>query len=69
MSTLVEQKASKFEVRAPTLGRRKTPRHLKIGESIGEHPSSPEEHYRRIYYEALDLVINPLHANLNSGGG
>ena len=31
---------------------------LKLDLSEPEHPSLPQEHYRRVYYEALDLIIN-----------
>ena len=58
--TMVQQLASKFDVGEPVLPRRKAPRRLEIGLSEPEHPSSLQEHYCRIYYEALDLVINSI---------
>ena len=33
-----------------------TPRHLEVGSSDGDFHNSVEDHYRAIYYEALDLV-------------
>ena len=48
----------KLEINPPALPRkRRAPRHLEVGSSLGDHPSSIEDHYRVIYYEALDIVI------------
>ena len=48
----------KLEINPPALPRkRRAPWHLEVGSSLGDHPSSIEDHYRVIYYEALDLVI------------
>ena len=56
---MVQQLASKHDIGEPTLPRkRKVPRHFEVGSSEPEHPSSPKEYYKRIYYEALDLVVN-----------
>lgn len=67
--TMVQELASKYDVGEPTLPRRrKAPRRLEIGLSDAEHPSSPQEHYRRIYYEALDLVINAIKNRFNQPG-
>ena len=37
--------------------RRRVPRRFEMGIAEAEFPSTPEEHYRRIYFEALDLVV------------
>ena len=37
--------------------RRRVPQRFKMGIAEAEFPSTPEEHYRRIYFEALDLVV------------
>ena len=37
---------------------RKVPRRFETGSAEAEFPSSPSSHYRRIYYEGLDLIIN-----------
>ena len=37
--------------------KRRAPRCLEVGSSDGDFPASVEDHYRAIYYEALDLVI------------
>ena len=61
--TLFWKKVTKFaytlEVGAPHLPcRRKVPRRLEVGnvESDGDFPTTPEVHYRHIYFEALDLI-------------
>lgn len=38
--------------------RRKTPRRYEIGSAEGEFAASPKTHYRQIYYEGLDLIVN-----------
>ena len=37
--------------------KRRAPQHFEIGTSEGSHPTTIIDHYRRIYYEALDLVV------------
>ena len=61
--TLFWKKVTKFadtlEVGAPHLPRRrKVPRRLEVGnvESDDDFPTTPEVHYRHIYFEALDLI-------------
>ena len=60
--TLFYEKAinyqNKLGVNPPALPRkRRVPQRLEIGTSEGYHPSSLKDHYRTIYYEALDLVV------------
>ena len=45
-----------------------SPRHLEIGSSESDHPSSPKEYYRRIYYEALDLAVNCIKNRFDQSG-
>jgi len=46
------------DVEEPRLARiRRVPRRYKDGNTEPEYPTTPEEHYRRIYYEALDLPV------------
>lgn len=67
--TMVQQLASKYDVGEPPLPRkRKAPRHLEVGSSEPEYPSSPKEYYKRIYYEALDLVINCIKSRFDQPG-
>ena len=52
------QKASKLGISESTLPRqRKRPRRYEDGASEGDVPESVENFYKRIYYEALDLII------------
>ena len=45
----------------PSLPRkRRAPRHLEIGEGEGYYSPTAEDHYRRIYYEALDLAVSSI---------
>ena len=46
-----------LDIGSPCLPRkRRAPRHLEVGSSVGDFHASVEDHYRAIYYEALDLV-------------
>ena len=49
---------SVFDIDAPTLSRkRRAPQQIQIELTDGNFHSTPEDNYRQIYYEALDLVI------------
>ena len=66
---MVQQLASKDDIREPSLPRRrKAPQRFEVGSSEPEHPSSPEEYYRQMYYEALDLVINCIQRRFDQTG-
>lgn len=55
---VVTTKAMKLGIGALELPRRRrVPRRFEMGIAEAEFPSTPEEHYRRIYFEALDLVV------------
>ena len=42
----------------PTLPRRyKVKQRFKDGEAEGSYPVTPEDHYRHIFFEALDLIV------------
>ena len=50
--------ANELDIAKPTLPRkRKAPRRYEVGDGTGITPSSPEYHYKAIYYETLDTVI------------
>ncbi len=50
--------AQHFDVSKPCLPRRrKVPRRFEDGEAEGSFAATPEMHYRRIYFEALDLIV------------
>ena len=66
---LVQQLVSEYDIGEPKLPRkRKAPRHLEIGSSEPEHPSSPKEYYKRIYYKALDLAVNCIKSRFDQPG-
>ena len=51
--------ADKLEVSEPALPRRrKVPKRLDDGTAEHEYPATTEDHFRQIYYEALDLIIS-----------
>ena len=51
--------AEKLEVSEPALPcRRKVPKRLDDGTAAHEYPATAEDHFRQIYYEALDLIIS-----------
>ena len=50
--------ANALNIEESTLPRvRKAPRRYEVGSSSGVSPSSPENHYRTIYYEFIDTII------------
>lgn len=57
----VNQMASTLEVSDPILPRkRKVPKRLEIGSAPPEYCSEPKDHYRRIYFEGLDLLVQAI---------
>ena len=52
--------ANRLQVNEPALPRRrKVPRRFEEGrEDTHSYPSTPEDHYRKIYFEAVDLIVN-----------
>ncbi len=55
---LVTMKAKELDISDPALPRRrKQPRRYDDGQSIGHFSSEPIDHYRRMYFEAIDLSI------------
>ena len=60
----------RFHVIPPTLSRkRRAPRQVEVGSSsAGDYPASPEDHYRQIYFEALDLIIEAIKSRFDQPG-
>ncbi len=51
------KQADEPDIGQPALPRkRKAPRRLEVGTSAGSSPTSPEDHYRAIYFEAVHTV-------------
>ncbi len=66
---LVKLTASKFDVGDPLLPRRrKVSQRYEVGRAEPEFSSSPEAEYKRMYFEALDLVVNCITARFNQPG-
>ena len=66
----IAQDANKLGITEPSLPRRKRiPRRIDDNsEDSYAYPSTPKEHYRRIYYEALDLIITCIKNCFNQPG-
>ena len=55
------QERNKNSVSKPALKRRRrVPRRSEVGEGEPNYPKTPEEHYRRIFYEAWDNIIKAI---------
>jgi len=62
-------KSRTLDVSEPELPRRrKTPRRYEVGEGESHFPASVEEHYRRFYFEVLDLAINSIKQRFDQPG-
>lgn len=59
-----------MQVNEPALPRRrKVPRRFEEGrEDTHSYPSTPEDHYRKIYFEAIDLIVNCITDRFNQPG-
>jgi hypothetical protein len=65
----IEVKRSSVTVAPPALPRRrKAPRRFEIGEATPDYPTTAEDHYRRIYFEAIDLVVGCIKDRFNQKG-
>lgn len=66
---VVEIYQASLDVTAPTLPRqRKVPRRYETGESAPEYPRSVQDHYQRIYFEAIDLVTSAIKRRFDQKG-
>lgn len=66
---LVSKKATELDVDEPKLPRqRKRPRRYDEGQSDGNFPHAVQDHYKRIYFEVLDLVINGIKNRFDQPG-
>ena len=61
--------ANELHISEPTLPRkRKAPRRFEVGVGDGAAPSSPEDHYRSIYFETIDSVITCIQSRFKQEG-
>ena len=61
--------ADTLDVGAPQLPRcRKAPRRFEVGHVDCHFPATPEDHYRRIYFQAIDLIIARINDRFNQTG-
>ncbi len=65
----VKAMAAKNDIGEPRLPRRrKRPRRFEEGEAQPEYDESPENMYRRLYFEALDLLIQSINTRFDQPG-
>ena len=65
----VESRRSVVEVSPPELPRRrKVPRRFEVGETPPEYPASAKDHFRRLYFEGIDLVIAAIKSRFDQQG-
>ena len=65
----VTQSAAKYDIEEPELPRKqKLPRRFDHGQAPPEFSSCVEDHYRQVYFEALDNVIQGLKDHFNQPG-
>ena len=66
---LVEHLGNNVGADGPTLPKKsKTPKRYEIGEGEGYHSPTVSEHYRRLYFEAIDLVISGINDRFDQPG-
>ena len=65
----LEQRSSKMDMSNPALPRRKrVPRRLEVGEGAPEYAATVEDHYRRIYFEVIDLLLGAIQERFGQKG-
>lgn len=65
----VDLKVKSLGVSEPQLPRRrKAPKRYEIGSSAGDFHENPEDYYRQVYYQALDLIINCIEDRFDQPG-
>ena len=63
---VLKKKEKINEVAKPTLKRKiNVPNRYDLGKAVGEHPATPKDHYRKVYFEALDLLISHIEERFN----
>ena len=65
----VLDKVADENVDQPILPRnRRVPPSVEVGISAGENPSTPKDYYRRIYFEALDVIMETITERFDQPG-
>lgn len=64
--TIVTKSKKHPSISEPALPRQKrAPSRFEIGTGPPWYPTTPQEHYRRIYFEAIDLMVNAINNRFN----
>ena len=67
--TMVMMKAEALGVKEPQLHRRrKLPRRFDEGLSSGDYAATPKAHFKRCYFEAIDLIVNCIQDRFDQPG-
>ena len=62
----VVRKSEVEGVGEPTLPRkRRTPARLEVGAGAPSYPKTAKDHFRRVYYEAIDLIVSAIDQRFN----
>ena len=65
----VQKKAEEVDIGEPLLlRRRKAPKQFEVEEGEGYHATTPEQHYRAIYFEAFDIIVACIKDHFNQPG-
>lgn len=65
----VDLRRSSLDVSDPSLPRkRKVPRRFEMGEAAPEHSLTAKDHYRRIYFQAIDLIVSTIESRFEQRG-
>lgn len=64
--TVVTKSKKHPSISEPALPRKKpAPSRFEIGKGPPWYPTTPQEHYRRVYFEAIDLMVNAIDNRFN----
>ena len=63
----VKRDCDRLDTDQPTLARkRKAPKRFEVGEGDGYQSPTVQDHFRMIYYEALDFAVSSIQERLTS---
>ena len=64
----VTKEADTLDVGAHLPRRRRAPRRLEVGNDDGNFPATPDDHYRHIYFKAIDQIVTCINDRFNEIG-
>ena len=67
--SVIKKKATEFDISEPVLPRnRRAPQRFEVGEGLPTFAATCDDHYRRIFFEAIDLAVNAIHSRFDQPG-